>query len=211
MSELASSQEDILLKLKQKGPLSAKQLAEALGITPMGVRQHLAVLAERGLVSEGAERRQSRGRPVRPWQLTEKGHGRFPDGHSQVSVELIAAVRETFGESGLDQLIARRTEKTFELYQGVLNAQTTLPAKLRKLAELRSQEGYMCEVERVDRGEWLLVENHCPICAAAKSCQGFCRSELETFQRLFADQATVERTDHILQGARRCAYRVHQR
>ncbi|MCW8196280.1 transcriptional regulator [Proteobacteria bacterium 005FR1] len=208
MSQLADSQEEILLQLKQKGPQSARALAEILAITPMGIRQHLAILAEKGLVSEGAEHKQGRGRPVRPWQLTEKGHSRFPDAHSQVSVELIAAVRDTFGEDGLDRLIARRTDQTLANYRQALAQHETLPTKLRKLAEIRSREGYMAEVERVDKGEWLLLENHCPICAAAKACQGFCRSELQSFQELLREQATVERTDHILQGARRCAYRI---
>ncbi len=47
------------------------------------------------------------------------------------------------------------------------------------LAAARSLEGYMAEVEpRVD-GSVLLLENHCPICAAAQACQQFCRSELD--------------------------------
>lgn len=208
MSERADTQEEILLKLKQRGPQSARTLAEALAITPMGVRQHLAILADQGLVAEGAEQKQGRGRPVRPWQLTDQGHGRFPDGHSQISVELIAAVRDTFGDEGLDQLISKRTDQTYAHYRRALEQHGSLPARLRKLADIRSSEGYMAEVERVDTGEWLLIENHCPICAAAKACQGFCRSELETFQKLLGEQATVERTDHILHGARRCAYRV---
>lgn len=211
MNQLADTQEEILLQLKQKGPQTARALAERLGITPMGIRQHLAILAEKDLVSEGAEHKQGRGRPVRPWLLTDKGHGRFPDGHSQISVELIAAVRDTFGEEGLNQLIAKRTDQTFANYRRALEQHDTLPAKLRRLAEIRSREGYMAEVERVDKGEWLLIENHCPICAAAKAYQGFCRSELETFQQLLEQQARVERIDHILHGARRCAYRIVKR
>ena len=33
----------------------------------------------------------------------------------------------------------------------------------------------MAEVEPQDDGSLLLIENHCPICAAATSCQSFCR------------------------------------
>jgi predicted ArsR family transcriptional regulator len=57
----------------------------------------------------------------------------------------------------------------------------------------------------------LLVENHCPICAAAKECQQFCRSELRVFQQALGDDVRVERVDHILAGARRCAYLVRER
>ncbi len=67
----------------------------------------------------------------------------------------------------------------------------------------------MAEVEKVAPGEWLLIENHCPVCADAKACQGSCRSELEVvFQKLFKGWARVERSEHILRGERRCVYRV---
>ncbi|ARO29186.1 transcriptional regulator domain-containing protein [Rhizobium sp. NXC14] len=45
--------------------------------------------------------------------------------------------------------------------------------------------------------------------AAATACAGFCRSELETFRAVLG--ADVERSEHILTGARRCAYRITAR
>lgn len=54
----------------------------------------------------------------------------------------------------------------------------------------------------------LLVENHCPICTAARVCQGFCRSELEVFRDVLGPEVEVERVEHVLAGGRRCAYRI---
>ncbi len=45
-------------------------------------------------------------------------------------------------------------------------------------------------------GSFMLVENHCPICAAATVCVSFCRSELETFRAVLG--ADIERSEHIL-------------
>ena len=61
---------------------------------------------------------------------------------------------------------------------------------------------------RADADGFLLLENHCPICAAATACQGFCRAELDVFRAVLGPGVSVERTDHILAGARRCAYRI---
>ena len=55
---------------------------------------------------------------------------------------------------------------------------------------------------------YLLVEDHCPICAAATTCQGFCSIELEIFGSLLDGGWQIERRDHLLSGARRCAYRI---
>ncbi|MCW8999597.1 MAG: hypothetical protein OQK04_12895, partial [Kangiellaceae bacterium] len=70
-----------------------------------------------------------------------------------------------------------------------------------------SNEGYMAEIIEQD-GQILFVENHCPICEAARQCQQFCRSELEIFKHLIHPQ--IELTDYILNGDRRCAYLVPQ-
>jgi predicted ArsR family transcriptional regulator len=58
---------------------------------------------------------------------------------------------------------------------------------------------------------FVLLENHCPVCAAARSCQGLCREELTLFRRVLGRDVQVERIDHLLAGARRCAYRIRAR
>jgi predicted ArsR family transcriptional regulator len=47
-----------------------------------------------------------------------------------------------------------------------------------------------------------------PRCAAAAACQGLCREELSLFRAAIGAKAHVERIDHILAGARRCAYKI---
>jgi predicted ArsR family transcriptional regulator len=117
---------------------------------------------------------------------------------------------EIFGEEGLDELIAHREALSRKSYQKALNAVQDLPDKLDVLAELRNQEGYMADV--VDDGDaYLLIENHCSICAAATACQGFCRSELNLFKEVLGPGVTVERTEHQLSGGRRCVYRIEPR
>ena len=92
-------------------------------------------------------------------------------------------------------------------YAAALAPATSLGERVARLAELRAAEGYMAEVS-VESDGFLLVENHCPICAAAAACQGFCRAELQAFRDALGPGANVERTDHMLAGARRCAYRI---
>jgi predicted ArsR family transcriptional regulator len=59
-------------------------------------------------------------------------------------------------------------------------------------------------------GSFVLVENHCPICAAAVACQGFCRAELDVFRAVLGDRAEVVRTEHIVAGGRRCSYAIRE-
>ena len=197
----------VLDLLKQAGPQDAALLAERLGITPMAVRQHLYELQEEGLVAHEAVRRPV-GRPAKLWRLTDAAERFFPDGHAELTTGLLQAMRQAFGAEGLDRLLAVRTEQQVADYRAAIDGAAPLPARLRRLAERRSSEGYMAEVEAEPDGVWLFVENHCPICTAAKACSGLCASELEVFRRVLGPEVEIDRTDHILAGARRCAYRV---
>ncbi|MBD0336501.1 MAG: ArsR family transcriptional regulator [Cyanobacteria bacterium Co-bin13] len=200
----------ILQCLKQAGPTDSQELAAGLGISAMAVRQHLYALQAERLVTYEEEPRPL-GRPAKLWQLTPDADCFFPNGYADLTLGLLQSVIEAFGQEGLDRLLAVRTQHQLEQYQGQIPQQQTLAAKLAALAQVRTEEGYMAEVRSQPDGSYLLVENHCPICIAAVVCAGLCDRELEIFQQVLGDEATVERTEHIVAGARRCAYRVgHQ-
>lgn len=195
----------ILFFLKTRGPQTAKTLSEHFGMTTMGIRQHVLQLEQSELLNS-FDRNEKVGRPSRYWQLTDKANQQFPDRHNDLTLSLIDNVRDVFGETGLDKLIDQREKLTLAHYQASLKPYRSLLGKLNKLVEIRSSEGYMAELGRDDEGNWLLIENHCPICAAANQCQSFCRSELNIFASCL--QAEVTRQEYILDGGRRCCYRI---
>ena len=151
--------------------------------------------------------RQAVGRPRRVWQLTQAGHARFPDAHARLTVTLIETIRAELGEPALDRLIGAREAATRTEYAQALSGLTDLALRVAALARLRSADGYMADWQ-AEPGGFLLIENHCPICAAATACQGFCRAELEVFRAVLGPGARVERVEHLPAGARRCAYRI---
>ena len=198
--------EKIVQLIKLNGAMTVKALANKLSLTTMGVRQHLQVLEnEAELIFE--DKKAPRGRPTRYWSLTSKTHSHFANGHEELTVQLIESVKTIFGDEGLNKLIEHREESSLELYQNLLTNHTNLFNKLNALAKIRSDEGYMATVEEDGNNYWLL-ENHCPICAAAAKCLSFCRSELTLFQVLLKNEALVSREEHIIEGARRCAYKI---
>jgi len=198
--------ERLLYQLKSGGPQPAAVLAGACAITPMGAHKQLRALQEQGLV-ESHDESGGPGRPKRLWTLTAAGHGRFPDRHGDLAVQLIRHAAAVLGRGALARLIAAREQEQQADYDAALAGIASLGARVRRLAELRAGEGYMARVEPRGRA-WLLVEDHCPICAAAASCQGLCRSELQIFARCLGEGVRVERVEHVLAGGRRCAYLV---
>lgn len=196
----------VLDSLKRKGPQSAHALAEQFEVTPMAIRLHLYDMENESLVSS-ENQSVGRGRPLKIWRLTEDANRFFPDAHQTLAVDLINTMGELFGNQGLDKIVEAHGAHQKSNYLGRLKDVTTLEDRVKALAKIRTEEGYMAETLK-DGSNWLLIENHCPICSAAKSCSGFCKNELEIFQEIIGHDAIVTREDHILAGARRCTYRI---
>ncbi|KEC75979.1 UNVERIFIED_ORG: putative ArsR family transcriptional regulator [Rhizobium esperanzae] len=199
----------ILILIKTEGPQLAAAIGDALGISGEAARQQLARMAEEGLVEPVTVAAAGRGRPRQLWHLTAAGNRRFPDGHAELTANLLAILIEQLGAAALDTVISAREAETLKRYRRELETAGDLAARVEGLAAIRTREGYMADSWREADGSFMLVENHCPICAAASACAGFCRSELETFRAVLG--AEVERSEHILAGARRCAYRITPR
>jgi predicted ArsR family transcriptional regulator len=206
----SSGRKAVLSLLKREGPISADALGERLDVTAMAVRQHLYGLMDDGLAAYD-EKAKGRGRPVKLWRATEKANAQFADAHSALASDLILQMRKTFGDKGLDKLLKLRTTEQEKIYSAEVEPKRTLKARVEALAKIREREGYMAEVKRdAETGAWLLVENHCPVCAAARVCTGLCREEIALFERVLGKDVHVERITHILAGAGRCTYRISE-
>lgn len=197
------------MALKMHGAMSTAALATKLAITGEAARQQLLRLAEEGLVAATAQSR-GVGRPSQSWALTPAAQARFPDTHAALTVQLLDIVRSSLGEDALDQIISVREADTKAAYKRVVGEQAGLRGRVAALVRLRSAEGYMAEWREAEDGSLLLVENHCPICAAATACQGFCRAELEVFRSVLGPDAEVRREEHIVSGGRRCSYVIRE-
>ncbi|MGX9991328.1 transcriptional regulator [Rhizobium sp. WSM1274] len=196
----------ILILIKTDGPQLAAAIGDALGISGEAARQQLSKMAEEGLVEPVTVAAAGRGRPRQLWHLTASGNHQFPDGHAELTANLLGTLVEQLGPAALDTVISAREAETLQRYRQELGKAHDLASRVEALAAIRTREGYMADQWQEADGSFMLVENHCPICAAATACAGFCRSELETFRAVLG--ADLERSEHILLGARRCAYRI---
>lgn len=196
----------LLFLLKTGGPSSTAALACRLKITGEAARQQLLRLEEQRLVTAAPEIR-GRGRPRQLWALTAEANRRFPDSHRELTAQLIQTIRSALGEVALDRVIAARGKELVRTYTLALQDLPGLPERLERLVSLRNSEGYMAECRKQKDG-YVLIENHCPICAASGVCQNLCRSELELFNEVLGPAVSVAREESIVNGSRRCVYRI---
>lgn len=217
-AEVSPARRRVLELLKRRSGRTPSAIAAELGLTVAGVRLHLQGLAEQGLARSTTLPATGRGRPATTWALTPLADALFPDRHADLTVGLLRSLRHALGEEGLQKVIDTRDADQVAAYRarigGPREGRTIRPTRrsLRRrveaLAQARTDEGYMAEVLNGSDGSLLLVENHCPICEAASSCQALCRSELSVFQAALGDDVSVQREQHLLSGDERCVYRI---
>jgi len=198
---------EILGKLKMRGSLSSSTMAEELGISSMAVRQHLQDLQNEGDV-RSSDVSKGKGRPTKYWELTDQASRHFTDRHRDLILDLLKSMKDSLGPESMDRLLEKRGEGQIETYRARVHSLPSLLEKVGGLAQIRSEEGYMAEVQTEGDGTCYLIENHCPICAAAESCAGLCATELEVFRKTLGDEVKMERIEHLLDDSRRCVYRI---
>jgi DeoR family suf operon transcriptional repressor len=202
--ELSPAQKQVVVTIKKRGESSAEELAQALGITPSGVRQHLAALKAAGVVAA----RQERGRPGRPTNLyhgTDLAEALLPTASVDLSVELLDHIEEED-----PQLVSRIFERRRD--RRVAQARTriagkNLDDKMAFLAGMLDDEGYLADFEKLPDGVYRMTLHSCVIWAVASRYGQACTTELE-FLRDVLPEVNIERIAHKAAGAYACGYEI---
>lgn len=187
----------ILDLLKIHGPCNAPALAKHRGVALTAVRQQLAMLQREGLIRVRTEKRKV-GRPTHLYLLTDKAEALFPQAYGPLALGLLRQIRDVDGDRKIDRLFERRTRALVASYKKRL-AGMSVAEKMRELARIRAEEGYMARSE--NKG---LSEHHCPIAAIAREFPQVCRFEKKLFEAVLG--SPLDRTDHLASGGRACVY-----
>jgi len=211
VARLPSGRRAVLYAVRRRGEATAEQVAEQLDITVSGARQHLSALARDGLVesTELASPAGRRGRRTLVYAATAAADAYFPKAYGELTNELLGYVADTDREL-LDALFAKRREARIAGARSRLESKRTLGAKVAELTRILDEDGYLASWEKVRPGVFRIVEHNCAIWAVAERYGQACTSELE-FIRTVLDGADVERVQHMIAGARRCAYEIRAR
>lgn len=199
---MTSTRREILSLIKRRGPMTVQELSATLQITPMGVRQHLAILERDGHITSNGIRR-GQGRPSRLYELSPEGDKIFPRTYEQLAQSLLDDLRAVEGEEKISELFEHRRKRLLEQYRTRM-AGKEFREKVAVLAAAREEEGYLAEYGQLDRDRFVLVEHNCPIRAVAEAHPQVCRCEMTLFAEALGTE--VVRTDHILRGAPHCRY-----
>jgi len=207
LEELPATRRSVVLTLKKTGEADVTILAREAGVSASAIRQHLAALVGSGLVSHRALS-SGRGRPRHVYTLTPAAEALFPKFYGELATELLSYVGDE--DPGMVERIferrrARRTERARVRLEG-----GAFDQRVRELARILEEDGYLAEVSVEPDGSFLVTEHNCAILGVAERYGMACSTELAFLREVMPD-AEVERVAHKMAGAHVCAYRVAAR
>ena len=201
--EMSETRMRILQLLKMRASMTISQLKEALHISQMGIRQHLAILEAEGLVAHYQEK-QGRGRPPHVYQLTDEANSLFPTTYANFAVGLMHEVAKFNGPDFVNKVFRGRMKAQLETYLLRLEGKT-LCDRVKELARIRDEEGYMARFDESE-DDYILTEHNCPIAVIAQEYPYVCEIETALFRQSLG--AKVVRVEHLMQGSHKCCYRI---
>lgn len=199
---LTEARRDVLYAVRRRGEVSVEEIAEALGMTVSGARQHLAALTDAGLVTGREISRPGRGRPRVVHRVTALGDEVFPKAYGELTNELLGYLDPDAQRVLFDRRAAARVERAEGRLAGL-----GLAERVDELARILDEDGYLASSRRNDDGTFDIIERNCAIATVAAAHPDACRSEL-VFIRAVLPEATVDRLTHMVAGATECGYRV---
>jgi len=204
---LSASQQEIVRLLRRQGDLTVEELSRQMGISSVAVRQHLEILEADGLVTTRTERRPI-GRPRRLYRLTDAADDLFPKSYVTLAQTILEHLERAGGPAQVAEVFdARRRGMEDEIRPRL--AGLTLEQRVRAVAQMQDQAGYMAEFESLPDQSFILREHNCAICKVARRFPQACQKELEMFRNLL--DADVEREMHMAAGDSMCSYVVRPR
>ena len=181
----------VLLCLKKSMGMTVSQLADTLGLSSMGVRQHLAILGRDNMVRYDWERR-DRGRPRYVYKITETANELFTKHCLLTSIEILDAIYDLYSDEAIEQVFKKRMERRIEEYSSKLNGEN-LDEMAVELVHIRNEQGYLSELE--EREDFFIIKEYsCPNVQIAERYPKVCEYELELFKNLLNTEVVSECT-----------------
>ena len=190
---------EILHALKREAPLTARELAERLDVSPNAIRHHLKELEAEDLVVYGREQR-GLGAPTFAYRLSPVGAALFPTVSAHPLVYVLDGLGSRPGRGAavdlLDDQYATLTRRlTAEL------ADAPPAERMAAVTRALNDAGYMAEWNEA-AGTFQLAEHNCAIRAVAERFPEVCAAEARFLETVLG--AAVERRQHIVGGCNAC-------
>jgi predicted ArsR family transcriptional regulator len=196
---MESKRSTILAFLKTRGHATLGEIAAHLEVSKQAAIRHLDTLETEGLATVTSAPAHGPGRPENVYKLTAAAGEHFPDGHRELTGELV----DFMTQQQLEKFFAKRAQRLEAAYAPRL-AGLDFEGRVRELARLATEHGHMAEVVELGDGTLAIRHCNCPIQDVAARTGLPCVNEQQMYERLLG--SAVARTTWMADAADDCTY-----
>jgi predicted ArsR family transcriptional regulator len=204
MFEDNPTRKQIIMLLKKNSQMPVAEISKHMGITPMAVRQHLISLEKRGIISY-KPKKYGIGRPVFLYSLTDRAMDIFPKSYGVFIKDMLGILEEVDGRNKVDRLFQMRKDRIFQAKGRMLEGIEGIAGKVKTLAALLNEDGYMVELEE-DKNFYRLKQFNCLISSVAGQYPEACKYELQLYRDFLGK--SVDRVQCQADGEPACVYDI---
>jgi predicted ArsR family transcriptional regulator len=208
----AGTRNAVARSILENGPSTAVQIGERLTLTPAGVRRHLDLLIEDGILEARDPHialTRGRGRPSKVFIMTDEGREKFEHSYDDLAV---AALRFISAREGAHLVAEFAQSRADEIGRKAIPILAKAKNKSAALADFLTEEGYASTITSHGQGEGRqgeeICQHHCPIAHVASEFPQLCEAETELFSQLLGTH--VQRLATIAHGDGVCTTFIPQ-
>lgn len=153
----------VLETLKLEGGQPVTELSRRTGASYMAVKTHCEELLKAGYVLRTRVPRAEVGRPEIFYSLAPKADSLFPEAGVSFTLELLEEMKPMFGENAPEKILFQHFENRRDRWARDLAKTSGLAERIRRMKELRGQEGCTGFLDEADTAVPKLVEIHNPL------------------------------------------------
>ena len=190
--------------LKRSTGMPVAEIARAIKMSYMGVKQHCVELEEKGWLDTW-RRPVANGRPEKLYRLTARASSLYPEAGNEMTLELLQSVQEVYGSSAPEKLLWNCFNRRAEGYAKRVKGQS-IAERAASLAKIRSLEGHCAEVEYDHTLGLRITEYHSPLKEIAAAWPSVHRMEEQMFSRVL--NVPVQRVEERASGLTRFSFLI---
>jgi len=195
---------EIIRLVKCSEGLSVGELAEAMGMSYMGVKKHCAALHKLGYLDTW-RRPKEVGRPEKSYRVTKKLDPLFPQIGNEVSLAILEAAAQldiNAAEKMLFGFFKAQTERYAKKVSG-----DSVQERAERLASARDAEGYFSHCRYSEEDGLRIEEYHNPLQPVFQKYQTLEGMEVQMFEKLL--RARVVREFRQVSGLTYYRFQLH--
>jgi predicted ArsR family transcriptional regulator len=206
------TRDEVVRLLHERGDCSVAELSEEIGVSAGSIRRYIDVMVADGLVTSQLHR-QSRGRPMARYRLSEAGEEQSSGGYYQRLLTRLSpaiaglSAAEVDGQDGpgvLDRIFDRVAESVAREHAPSVHG-ASLGERVYQVTVALSNEGILRGVE--DAGDFFRLTNaSCPYRTTAEETHACCAADRRAIELLLG--APVEQVTTVAGGGLSCEYLV---